>query len=180
MHAYYFCYLWNLSIYGDGQKRVAMKREETIDYNIKATWHAISRMYNQYGDKFEITASTGFVLLNIDVDNGTPATKIAPQLGLESRSLTRMLKAMEEKGWIYREKDQEDGRSVRVLLTEEGKRKREISRRSVKEFNQRVRAVVSDDKLHTFLEVIQAVNAVIEDKNHLHTFIQELEYETSN
>ncbi len=157
-----------------------MKREDTVDFNIKATWHAISRMYNQYGDKFEITASTGFVLLNIDVDNGTPATKIAPLMGLESRSLTRMLKSMEERNWIYRKKDPEDGRSVRIFLTDLGKRKREISRLSVKEFNRRVRNLISDDKLQIFLEVINAINEVIEDKNHLHTFIEELQYETSH
>jgi len=157
-----------------------MKREETVDFNIKATWHAISRMYNQYGDKFELTASTGFVLLNIDVEDGTPATKIAPLMGLEARSLTRMLKSMEERGWIYREKDPEDGRSVRIRLTPLGKEKREISRRSVKEFNRRVRSIVSDEKLDVFFEVINGINSLINDKNHLHTFIEELEYETSH
>ena len=157
-----------------------MKREETVDFNIKATWHAISRMYNQYGDKFEITASTGFVLLNIDAENGTPATKIAPLMGLESRSLTRMLKSMEERNWIYRKKDPEDGRSVRIFLTDLGKKKREISRLSVKEFNNRVRNMVSADKLEVFFDVITAINSVIEDKNHLHTFIHELQYETSH
>ncbi len=157
-----------------------MKREETVDFNIKATWHAISRMYNQYGDKFELTASTGFVLLNIDAEDGTPATKIAPLMGLEARSLTRMLKSMEERGWIYREKDPEDGRSVRIRLTPLGKEKREISRRSVKEFNRRVRSIVSDDKLDVFFEVINGINSLINDKNHLHTFIEELEYETSH
>ena len=157
-----------------------MKREDTIDFNIKATWHAISRMYNQYGDKFDITASTGFVLLNIDTDHGTPATKIAPLMGLESRSLTRMLKAMEERNWIYRKKDPDDGRSVRIFLTDLGKRKRDISRLSVKEFNRRVRDLISEEKLRIFFEVITAVNEVIEDKNHLHTFIQELQYETSH
>ena len=157
-----------------------MKREETVDFNIKATWHAISRMYNQYGDKFELTASTGFVLLNIDADEGTPATKIAPLMGLEARSLTRMLKSMEERGWIYREKDPEDGRSVRIRLTDLGNEKREISRRSVKEFNRRVRSIVSDEKLDVFFEVINGINSLINDKNHLHTFIEELEYETSH
>ncbi len=159
---------------------VPMKKEETVDFNIKATWHAISRMYNQYGDKFDLTASTGFVLLNIDVDHGTPATKIAPLMGLEARSLTRMLKSMEERKWIFREKDPDDGRSVRIRLTDLGKEKREISRRSVKEFNNRVKSLVSTDKLKTFFEVIKSINSLIDDKNHLHTFIQELEYETSH
>ena len=113
-----------------------MEREETVDYNIKGLWHGISRMYNQFGVEYDVTASTGFVLLNIDVDNGTPATKIAPLLGMESRSLTRMLKAMEEKGWVYRKKDPTDGRSVRVFLSEIGKKKRELSRRAVKRVQQ--------------------------------------------
>ena len=106
-----------------------MKKEQTIDFNIKIAWHAISRMYSQYGQKFEISPSTGFVLLNIDSNEGTPATKIAPLMGLETRSLTRILKAMESKKWIMRQKDTLDGRSVRIFLTTLGKQKREISRR---------------------------------------------------
>ncbi len=140
-----------------------MKREETVDYNIKGLWHSISRMYNQFGAKYDITASTGFVLLNIDVENGTPATKIAPLLGMESRSLTRMLKAMEEKGWVYREKDPTDGRSVRIFLSELGKEKRELSRRAVREFNNKVRTLVPQDKLDDFFTVLREVSAIVED-----------------
>ncbi|WP_436514460.1 MarR family winged helix-turn-helix transcriptional regulator [Ekhidna sp. To15] len=140
-----------------------MKREETVDYNIKGLWHSISRMYNQYGASYDITASTGFVLLNIDVDKGTPATKIAPLLGMESRSLTRMLKAMEEKGWVYREKDPTDGRSVRIFLSEVGKEKRELSRRAVREFNSKVRTSISEEKLNDFFSVVSQINEIIDE-----------------
>jgi hypothetical protein len=54
-----------------------MKAQETVDYHIKTAWHAISRMYNAQAIKHEMTASIGYVLLNIDVENGTAATKIA-------------------------------------------------------------------------------------------------------
>ena len=43
-----------------------MKPEETVDYNIKVAWHAISRMYNTQAAQNDITTSIGFVLLNID------------------------------------------------------------------------------------------------------------------
>ena len=142
-----------------------MKREETVDYNIKATWHAITKMYNSYGQPFDITASTGFVLLNIDVENGTPATKIAPLLGMESRSLTRMLKTFEEKGWIAKVPDPNDGRSVRIFLTDLGKEKRELSRLSVKEFNNKVRELIPEKDLKIFLDVISSINRVIDDKD---------------
>jgi MarR family transcriptional regulator, organic hydroperoxide resistance regulator len=75
-----------------------MKREETVDYHIKSAWHAISRMYNQQAVQEDFTTAIGFVLININSKEGTPATKIAPLMGLEARSLTRMLKSMEEKG----------------------------------------------------------------------------------
>ncbi|MCG8321088.1 MAG: MarR family transcriptional regulator [Cytophagales bacterium] len=142
-----------------------MKREETIDYNIKIMWHAISRMYNQEASKHDITTSIGFVLLNIDFEEGTPATKIAPLLGLESRSLTRMLKTMEEKNLIYKMQDPVDKRSVRIFLTEEGKKKREISARTVKLFNNKVRAYIPEKKLKTFFGVIGDISKVIEDMN---------------
>lgn len=140
-----------------------MKREETVDYNIKATWHAISRMYNSEAVKHDITTSIGFVLLNIDSELGTPATKIAPLLGLEARSLTRMLKAMEERGYIYRQADPLDRRLVRIFLTEEGKKKKEISRRTVKSFNQAVLENIPAEKLACFFDVIGAINRIVDE-----------------
>ena len=72
--------------------------------------------------------SIGFALLNIHSVEGTPATKIAPMMGLEARSLTRLLKSMEEKRLIYRETDKNDKRSVRIYLTREGKKNKEKAR----------------------------------------------------
>ncbi|MCP4460679.1 MAG: MarR family transcriptional regulator [Cytophagales bacterium] len=138
-----------------------MKKEQTVDYNLKVAWHGIMRMYNQYGQDFDITASTGFVLLNIDGEEGTPATKIAPALGMEARSLTRMLKSLEEKKWIYREPDSKDGRSIRIFLTELGKEKRELSRYAVKEFNNQVSSRVTSDDLKIFFKVLKEVSATI-------------------
>lgn len=157
-----------------------MKREETVDYNIKSLWHGISRMYNQFGSPYDVTASTGFVLLNIDVEEGTPATKIAPMLGMESRSLTRMLKAMEEKGWVYREKDSIDGRSVRIFLTDMGKEKRELSRRAVREFNKKVQTMVQDDKMKIFFEVLNEVTDIVNDRALFDKIVKEISQEFAN
>jgi len=142
-----------------------MKREETVDYNIKAAWHSISRMYNQQALKYDGTMSMGFALLNIHSDEGTPATKIAPLMGLEARSLTRLLKSMEEKGLIYRKADKTDKRSVRILLTKEGKKMKENSRETVLRFNEAVRQEIPNQKLNVFFEVLQNINQIIEKNN---------------
>ena len=139
-----------------------LKREETIDHHIKTCWHAIARMYNQQAVKHDITTSIGFVLLNINSQEGTPATKIAPLMGLESRSLTRMLKGMEEKGFITKKKDKTDKRSVRIYLTAKGKQKKEVARETVLRFNHVMRDLIPEDKLQVFFEVIMEVSKTIE------------------
>lgn len=140
-----------------------MKREETVDYHIKAAWHAISRMYNQATAETGITASSGFVLLNIDEENGTPATKIAPMMGMEARSLTRMLKNMEENGWISKEPDPVDGRSVRIFLTKLGKEKRQLSREGVILFNKKVIEQVSQSDMLSFFKVMHTIDKTIKE-----------------
>lgn len=157
-----------------------MKKEQTIDYNIKAAWHAIMRMYNQYGADFDITASTGFVLLNIDSESGTPATKIAPALGMESRSLTRMLKSLEEKGWIYREPAKKDGRSILIFLTELGKEKRELSRRAVREFNIQVGERITESEMTIFFKVLDVISDTIESNIIFERLAEQLAGQTIN
>ena len=157
-----------------------MKKEDTVDYHIKKVWHAISRMYNQGGSSKGITASSGFVMLNIDQDEGTAATKIAPLLGMETRSLSRMLKSMEESGLIYRERDTIDKRSVKIFLTKEGKRKREFSRKAVIHFNQKIGDVVSIEKLTSFFEVMETINNIIDQNKNLDQKIEIIENEQSN
>jgi DNA-binding MarR family transcriptional regulator len=141
-----------------------MKPQETVDYNIKACWHAIARMYNNEAARHDMTMAIGYVLLNIDAEIGTPATKIAPQVGLETRSLTRMLKTLEAEGFISRVADEKDRRGVNIFLTEKGKQKREIARQTVRHFNFLVRENVPPEKLQVFFEVINEINKLIEPK----------------
>ncbi|MGV3585979.1 MAG: MarR family winged helix-turn-helix transcriptional regulator, partial [Adhaeribacter sp.] len=87
-----------------------------------------------------------------------------PLLGLEARSLTRILKSMEEKGLICKKADSQDKRSVRILLTEKGLEKREISRQTVRHFNQKVREKIPARELATFFKVISRINRMIDNK----------------
>jgi DNA-binding MarR family transcriptional regulator len=142
-----------------------MKREETIDYHIRSAWHAISRMYNQQALEYNATMSMGFALLVIDSEEGTPATKIGPLMGLEARSLTRLLKSLEEKKLIHKETDKVDKRSVRICLTKEGKKRRELAREKVVRFNEAVQGEVGAEKLRACFEVLGKVNQIIERNN---------------
>ena len=141
-----------------------MLKEKTIDHQLRATWQAVAKMYNEQASKHDSTMAVAFVLLNIDFENGTPSTALGPQMGMEPTSLSRILKSMEEKGAIYRERNPEDGRSVLIKLTEMGKEKREISKISVLKFNEVVQQNISEDKLNNFFEVTETINRLITNR----------------
>lgn len=142
-----------------------MPKEKSIDHHLRATWQAVAKMYNEQALKHDSTMAMAFVLLNIDYEKGTPSTALGPQMGMEPTSLSRILKSMEEKGAIYREKNPDDGRSVLIKLTDFGKEKREISKISVIKFNDAVRASVNEEQLDHFFEVIEAINELISKRS---------------
>jgi DNA-binding MarR family transcriptional regulator len=144
-------------------------KEKTIDYILRATWQAVSRMYNDEASKYGATMATGFALLSIDKEKGTPSTTLGPKMGMEATSLTRTLKSMEEKGLIIRKKNPEDGRGVLIYLTEFGKEKRELSRSNVIKFNEKVKQNVTEQQLRDFMEVAEVINELIIDKNIFNT-----------
>lgn len=139
-------------------------KDKTIDYILRATWQAVSRMYNEEASKYGATMATGFALLSMDKDKGTPSTALGPKMGMEATSLTRTLKSMEDKGLIIRKKNPEDGRGVLIYLTEFGKEKRELSKNTVLKFNETVRQHISDEKLQNFIEVSEIINDLIQEK----------------
>jgi DNA-binding MarR family transcriptional regulator len=142
-----------------------MRKEKTVDFHIKWAWHSISRMYNTYAAQYDMTMAVGYVLLNIDMEEGTPATKIAPLLGMEPRSLVRMLKSLEEKGLIRREVSGTDKRFVRITLTEAGKAKREQARTGVIRFNEIIREKIAPEKLTVFMDVLKEINTLVDSEN---------------
>lgn len=139
-------------------------KEVTIDYALRTTWQAVIRMYNEQAAKFDTTMATGFALLSIDPDEGTPSTSLGPRMGMEATSLSRTLKSMEERGLIVRKPNPEDGRGVLIYLTEFGKEKREYSKDRVLKFNDAIKNNVSQEQLKHFFEVIETINDLISNK----------------
>lgn len=156
MHSKLFVYLASI-VFGN-------MKDKTIDYVLRATWQAVSRMYNEEAGKFDSTMATGFTLLSIDPENGSPSTTLGPRMGMEATSLSRLLKNMEEKGLILRKPNPEDGRGVLICLTEFGREKRNVSRDVVLKFNETVRKHVTKEDLEGFYNVATTVNELISEK----------------
>ncbi|SFC11870.1 DNA-binding transcriptional regulator, MarR family [Zunongwangia mangrovi] len=139
-------------------------KEKTIDHVLRATWMAVSKMYNEEAGKAGSTMATGFALLSIDPEKGTPSTSLGPKMGMEATSLSRILRTMEDKGLIVRKRNPEDGRSVLIYLTKFGLEMRNFSKGVVLRFDDAVKENVSEEDLKTFIEVANTITELIANK----------------
>ena len=139
-------------------------KDLTIDYALRATWQAVIKMYNEEAKNYDITMAIGFTLLSIGPKKGTPSTALGPKMGMESTSLSRILKNIEEKGYITRKPNPKDGRGVLIYLTPLGLDKREDSKKVVLRFNEIIKANISEEDLQGFFNTTEIINKLILDK----------------
>jgi len=139
-----------------------INKKHIIDFRIRWAWHSISRLYNEWAKNHNATTSTAFALLNIEKE-GILSTQLGPKMGMESRSLTRTLKGMLDKGLIRKKIDPKDKRRVQLFLTKKGLKYRKIAAENVKVFNKRVFEKITKEELETFYKVMDAVDKSIEE-----------------
>jgi len=140
-----------------------MNIQETIDYHLTSTFFAMRRMYNLLATQNNITHGIGYALTYIGKE-GTPATKIAPMMGMTSSSLSRLLKTMEEEGIIYREPDRDDKRVVRIFLTPKGFELKEKVKDAVFRFNKLLFNKISKEDLEAFIRVNNIIKEQVIDE----------------
>lgn len=139
-------------------------KEKTIDYILRSTWMSVQKMYNEEAGKKNSTMATGFALISIDPEEGTPSTALGPKMGMEATSLSRTLKTMETKGLIERRPNPSDGRGVLIHLTDFGKEMRDFSKTVVLGFDEAVKANISEEEIKTFKKVAGMIMELINSK----------------
>ncbi len=139
-------------------------KEKTIDYILRSTWMAVQKMYNEEAGRKGSTMATGFALVSIDPEEGTPSTALGPKMGMEATSLSRTLKKMEEQGLIVRKPNPNDGRGVLIHLTPFGVEMREFSKSVVFSFDEAVKENISEEEIRIFKKVAGQMMELISDK----------------
>lgn len=75
------------------------------------------------------TAVQALTLLKIDPKEGTRSTNLGPKMAIEPTSLTRIIKLLEDNGYIYKEKTTSDKREVIIKLTDKGLKSRNLQKK---------------------------------------------------
>ena len=129
---------------------------------IRSSWIEIFKFYNEQNSKEIGTLSTAFVLMTINEKFGTQVTKIAPRMGMEPNSLSRLLKSLEEKEFVFKRKDTKDKRKVYICLTENGLKLRNIAAERLFSLEKSIKDKISTTDLSAFYKVTDDISDVIE------------------
>lgn len=138
---------------------------DNVDLILKSTWLAVSKMYSEMAQDHDATAVQALTLLKIDPKDGTRSTNLGPKMAIEPTSLTRIVKLLEDNGYIYKEKTTTDKREVIIKLTEKGIESRNLSKEVVVNFNNKVGEKISADKLSIFKEVMTDIIQIATEIN---------------
>ena len=141
------------------------KHTETIDSKLKSAWQTVSRMYNTEASLHDATIAMAHFLLNVDSHEGSFASDIAPQLGMESTSLSRIILSLEEKKLIIRKSDKTDKRKILITLTKKGIEQKELAKNTVRNFNQLVEIKIGKKRIEDFFKTIDEITELAEHRN---------------
>jgi DNA-binding MarR family transcriptional regulator len=146
---------------------MSKKHTETIDSKLKTAWQVVSRMYNAEASLHDLTIAMGHFLLNIDSHEGSYGSDIAPLLGMESTSLSRITLSLEKKKLIQRIPDKEDGRKMKIVLTPKGKTAKELAKNVVRNFNHTVEIKIGKERIEDFFKTLDLITELAEERNKL-------------
>jgi len=131
---------------------------------IRSSWIELFKFYNDQASKEGGTLSMAFVLLTINEKYGSPVTKIAPRMNMEPNSLSRILKSLEEKGYVLKRKNSEDKRKVYVSLTESGLKLRDMASEKLFALEKVIKAKVSNSDLRSFFRVLDTISDILDSE----------------
>ena len=138
--------------------------KRTIEQEIRYTWLLISKMYNEEAEKFGGSMTVGFALLSLNPKEPIPSTSLGPKMGMESTSLSRTLKFMEEESLIERLPNPDDGRGILIKLTKRGIDYRNYAKDQVMMFNKTIIGDLGEEAINNFFHVINQINKLIKNK----------------
>ena len=97
-----------------------MQLNKFVCFALYSASRPTTRLYKSYLEQHELTYPQFLVLFVLLQEDGRSVREISDALFLDSGTVTPLLKRMESKGLVRRERSVEDERVVRVFLTEHG------------------------------------------------------------
>lgn len=120
-------------------KYASLRLKNQLCFPLYAVSNVITRKYKPLLDKLDLTYTQYIVMMVLWGEKQVNEKHLCEALYLKSNTVTPLLKKLEDKGYIKKEKDKVDERNLVITLTESGEKLQEkalcVPETIAKEFN---------------------------------------------
>ncbi|HEY8574962.1 MAG TPA: MarR family transcriptional regulator [Devosia sp.] len=102
-----------------------LQLDSMLCFAVYSASHAFTRFYKPRLDSLDLTYPQYLACLVLWEQDGLTVKALGERLFLDSGTTTPLLKRLEARGLVRRQRDERDERQVRIYLTEEGQALRE-------------------------------------------------------
>ena len=102
-------------------KYASLRLKNQLCFPLYAVSNIITRKYKPMLDKLDLTYTQYIVMMVLWEEKQVNEKLLCESLCLKSNTVTPLLKKLEEKGYIKKEKDKSDERNLVITLTKSGK-----------------------------------------------------------
>lgn len=95
--------------------------DQMLCFAVYAAGHAFTRFYKPRLEALDLTYPQYLVFLVLWERDGLTVKALGDKLFLDSGTITPLIKRLEARGLVKRQRDKDDERQVRITLTEEGR-----------------------------------------------------------
>lgn len=99
--------------------------DNQLCFPLYAASKELTRRYKPFLDPLDLTYTQYVTMMALWERDGVPVKDLGARLYLDSATLTPLLKRLETRGYILRQRSAKDERSVIITLTDEGRSLRE-------------------------------------------------------
>ena len=109
--------------------------------------------------------SCRFIMGNLFHHDGMTQQELVSNTNMKAPTISVALRNLEEEGWVRREPDPKDLRSVRVYLTEKGREQDEMFRGKLRETDELLMRGFTEEEEETLIRLLLAVRENIRPEN---------------
>jgi len=131
--------------------------EDHLGYWLRCLSNLVSHAFAERLAKHDVSVAQWVVLRCLYEAEETSLKELADLVGVDNGALSRMLERMLQKGLVHREAGPEDRRTVRIRLTEAGKKLLPVLAREADKNDEAFFGVVSEEERAHLLAIVQSL-----------------------
>lgn len=128
--------------------------------NLDIALRSIDQVFRQLIRPEDLTVIEWYILRALYDQDGRHASELARAVGRAATSFTPNLDKLQAKGYIERRPDKTDRRAVRIYLTEEAEKYRDVVLSSAREVDEQIAMQFSSDEFKAFQRVVQELQGM--------------------